>query len=158
MTVPSHTVSEDGRLLLEWLHYRVNEFFWVFIKHQITSYVLNFVVEILLILSYDLDSADKTMNNSPFYMMWVVGLEMQIMTSMSRFLVHFRGQFWTSLHDQNVKEWKGIISFNFHCECEGRPNAVEMTKKLLQSCSSMWSNHEKVNISEPFSRLVVCCI
>jgi hypothetical protein len=48
------------------LHYRVNEFFWVFIKHKIMSYVFNFVVEIFLFLSYDLRSADQTMNDSPF--------------------------------------------------------------------------------------------
>jgi hypothetical protein len=38
------------------------------------SYVPNFIVEILL-LSYDLGSADQTMNKSTFYMMWVVGLK-----------------------------------------------------------------------------------
>jgi hypothetical protein len=49
-----------------WLHYRVNKFLWVFIKHQIVSYVLNFIVEILLVLTYDLDSTDQTMNASHF--------------------------------------------------------------------------------------------
>jgi hypothetical protein len=38
-----------------WLHDVVNEFFMVFIKHQM-SYVLNFVVEIILILTYNLGS------------------------------------------------------------------------------------------------------
>jgi hypothetical protein len=95
------------------------------------SYVLNFIVDILLILSYDLASADKTMNNSPFYVMWVVGLEVQIMTSMTRFLVHLCGQFWTPIHDQNFKGWKGIIGFNFHYEFDGSSNAAEMMKKLL---------------------------
>jgi hypothetical protein len=71
------------------------------------------------------------MNDSPFYVMWVVVLEVQITTSMSRLPVHFLGQFWTPLHNQNVKEWKGIISFNFHCEFDGRPKAVEVVKKLL---------------------------
>jgi hypothetical protein len=71
------------------------------------------------------------MNDSPFYVMWVVGLEVQITTSQSRFPVHFHGQFWTPLHNQNIQEWKSIISFNFHCEFDGRPNAVEMVKKLL---------------------------
>jgi hypothetical protein len=74
------------------------------------SYVLNFDVEILLILTYGLCSADQTMNDSPFYMMWVVGLEVQKTTSMSRFLVHFHGQFLMLLHDQNVQEQKGIIT------------------------------------------------
>jgi hypothetical protein len=31
-----------------WLHYGVSEFSSVFIKHQIVSHVLNFIVEILL--------------------------------------------------------------------------------------------------------------
>jgi hypothetical protein len=35
-----------------WLHYGVNKFFWIFIKHEILSYVLNFVVEILLAPTY----------------------------------------------------------------------------------------------------------
>jgi hypothetical protein len=79
------------------------------------SNVFNFLAEIPPILTYDLRSGDQTMNDSPFYMMWVVGLEVQIMASMSRLPVLFRGQFWIPLHDQNFKEWKGIISFNFHC-------------------------------------------
>jgi hypothetical protein len=57
------------------------------------SYVPNFVVEILLILTRDLASADQTMNDSPFYVIWVAGLEAQITTSMSRFLIYFNGQF-----------------------------------------------------------------
>jgi hypothetical protein len=56
-------------------------------------------------------------------MMWVVGLEVPVTTSMSKF--------WTPFHDQNVQEWKGIISFNVRCEFDGRPNAVVMVKKLL---------------------------
>jgi hypothetical protein len=55
-----------------------------------------------------------------FYMMWVVGLEVQITTSMNRFLVHIHGQFWTLLHDQNVQKCKGIISFSFCFEIDGR--------------------------------------
>jgi hypothetical protein len=63
--------------------------------------------------------------------MRVIGLEVQITTTMSRLQVHFLGQFWIQLHKQNIQEWKGIISFNFHCEFDGRPNVVEMVKKLL---------------------------
>lgn len=40
-----------------------------------SSYILNFLVEIILILTYDLGSTDQTMNDSPFQVMWVVGLE-----------------------------------------------------------------------------------
>jgi hypothetical protein len=39
------------------------------------SYVLNFIVEILLVLIYDLGSAVQTVNNFHFYVMWVAGLE-----------------------------------------------------------------------------------
>jgi hypothetical protein len=46
-----------------WLHYIVNKFLWLFTKHQIMSYVLNFVDEIFLILTYDLGLT------TPFYMM-----------------------------------------------------------------------------------------
>jgi hypothetical protein len=134
-----------------WLYYGVSKLLWVFIKYQIMSYILNFVFEILLILTYDLGLAEQTMNDTPFYMVWVVGLEVQITTSMSRFPVHFHGQIWTPLHDQNIQEQKGIISFNFSCEFGGRSNAVEMAKKLLLSCWSIWPNHENViHISEPF--------
>jgi hypothetical protein len=55
------------------------------------SYVFNFLVEISLILTYDLGSTDNAMNHSSFHVMWVVGLEMQIMTCM-RFPVHLHGQ------------------------------------------------------------------
>jgi hypothetical protein len=87
----------------QWFQYEVIKFLWVFIKHQIMLYVLNFLAEILLILTYDLGSIDRTMNDSPFHMMWVVGFEVQITTCM-RFLVHFRVQFRTPLHEQDVQE------------------------------------------------------
>jgi hypothetical protein len=38
------------------------------------SYIINFLVENLLILTYDLGSTDQTMNDSPSHVM-VVGLE-----------------------------------------------------------------------------------
>jgi hypothetical protein len=64
--------------------------------------------------------------------MWVVGIEVQITTSMSKFLVHFRGQFWAPLHDQVVQERKGIISFNFHCEFDGISNAPVVSNTLME--------------------------
>jgi hypothetical protein len=136
MTVPWYIISEEGWLLLKGF-IMVSEFLWVFIKCQIMSYVVNFLVEILLILTYDRGCTDQTMNDSPFRMMWVVGVEVQIMTCMSTFLVHFYGKFRTPLHDQYVQEQKSIISFNFHYEFDGRFKAVEVAKKLLQSCWSM---------------------
>jgi hypothetical protein len=92
------------------------------------SCIFNFVVEFLLILTYDFRSVGQTVNDSTFYVMWVVGIEVQITISISMLPVHFRGQ---SLHNQNVQEWKCIISLNFHCEFDGRPNAFETAKKLL---------------------------
>jgi hypothetical protein len=62
------------------------------------------------------------MNTSSSDMMWVVEREMQ--TCMSRFPVHFDGQFRTSLHNQNIQEKKGIINFHFHCEFDGEIAAV----------------------------------
>jgi hypothetical protein len=73
-----------------WLHYGINEFLWVFINHQIMSYVLNFIVEILLILTYDLRAVHQNIHDSPFYVMWVVELEVQITTSISMY-VYSRG-------------------------------------------------------------------
>jgi hypothetical protein len=85
---------------------------------------------------------EQTMSDSHVHTMWVVELAEQI-TYMSRFPVYFQEQFSTPIHDQDVRECKGI---------------TEM-KKLLQSCGSMWSNHESViGICEPFNRFVVCCI
>jgi hypothetical protein len=63
-----------GTVASRWLYYGVNKLLCVFIKHQMMSYVLNFIVEIFLILTYDLSSADQIMNESPFYMMWVIPL------------------------------------------------------------------------------------
>jgi hypothetical protein len=122
------------------------------------SYIFNFFVEILLILTYDLRSVDQSMNDSTLYVM-VVGIEVQITTSMNILPVHFRGQFWTTLHNRNIQEWTGIISFNFHCEFYGRPKAVEMVKTLVYPCWSMWSYHEcVVDISEIFIGIVVGCV
>jgi hypothetical protein len=45
------------------------------------SYVFNFLVEILLILPYDLGYTDLTTKDSPFHMMCVVGLEVQTTAS-----------------------------------------------------------------------------
>jgi hypothetical protein len=75
------------------------------------------------------------------------------------FPVHFRGQSRTPLHDQDLQERKNMISFNFYCEFDGRSNAVEMVKTLLQSCWSMWPNYESVvEVCESFNGFVVCCI
>jgi hypothetical protein len=38
-------------------------------------YVFNFVVEILLVLTFALRSVDQTLNDSTFYVMWVVELQ-----------------------------------------------------------------------------------
>jgi hypothetical protein len=65
----------------------------MFFEHQTLSYVFNFVVEILLILTYVLRSVGQTVNDATFYVMWVVGLEVHITTLMSRFPVQFGGQF-----------------------------------------------------------------
>jgi hypothetical protein len=62
------------------------------------SHVYNFIVEILLILTYELRSVDQTVNDCPFYVMFVVRLEVQITASMNRLPVQFRGQFWTPLY------------------------------------------------------------
>jgi hypothetical protein len=56
-------------------YYRVNEFIWVFTEHQIMSYDFDFVVKILLIFTYDLRSVDQIVDDSPFYVMWVVGFK-----------------------------------------------------------------------------------
>jgi hypothetical protein len=42
-----------------WLHYGVNGSLWVFIKHQIMSYDLYLLAEILLTLTYDCGSTDQ---------------------------------------------------------------------------------------------------
>jgi hypothetical protein len=59
---------------------------------------------------------DQTTNNSPFYVMWVVGYVVQKTTCMSRFLANFCGQFRTTLYDHDIQERNSIISFNFDCE------------------------------------------
>jgi hypothetical protein len=53
LTMPWYIVCEEGRLLLCDFIMESSEIFWIFIKHQIISYVLNFLVEILLILTND---------------------------------------------------------------------------------------------------------
>jgi hypothetical protein len=91
----------------------------------------NFIVEILLILIYDVRSVDQTMNDTPFLRdvggcIWNANK-----TNMSRLPAHFRGQFWSRLHNQTFQKWKGSISLNFRSEFDGRPNSVDLVKKLL---------------------------
>jgi hypothetical protein len=65
---------------------RVNEFLCVFIKYQIMSYILNFLVENFLILTHDFGSTDQAR-----HLMWVAGFQVLITTCMNRIPVHFRG-------------------------------------------------------------------
>jgi hypothetical protein len=44
---------------------------------------------------------------------------------------------------------KNIINFHIYCEFDGWSEAVEEVKKLLQSCWSMWPNHESVIYRKP---------
>jgi hypothetical protein len=82
MTVPWYFVPEEGQLSLDGF---IMESLWAFLKHQIMSYILNFLVDFLLILSYELGCTDLPMKDAPFCMMWVVGLEVQI-TSCFRYI------------------------------------------------------------------------
>jgi hypothetical protein len=66
------------------------------------SYVSDFVAKIILVLTYNLRSVEQTMGDSPFYVMWVVRIEVKITASVRRHSVHFGGQFITPLHNQNV--------------------------------------------------------
>lgn len=66
--------------------------------------------------------------DSPFHVMWVLALEIQITTCMSRFPVHLRGHFRTLLLDQVSQEQKRINNFHFHSEFDVRSNAVEVMK------------------------------
>jgi hypothetical protein len=59
-------------------------FFWVFNKHQIMSYIFNFLVEILLILTYDLGSVDQSMNDSRFYVVCVTDFVDSVMKLSTR--------------------------------------------------------------------------
>jgi hypothetical protein len=54
---------------------------------------------------------------------------------------------------------KSIISFHFHCEFYGRSEAVEVVKKMVQSCWTIWPNRiGVVDVSELFGGFVVSCI
>jgi hypothetical protein len=136
-----------------WPHYVVNEFFSVFIKHQIMSYVFNFVVENLLILTYDLRSADQTMNDPPFNAIWVVGLEVQMTSGMSRLLVHFRGLFWTSLRNQNVQERKGVISFIASTSIVNSMVGLTLLRWWRNCCNLACPRGQTTNLSTYLSHL-----
>jgi hypothetical protein len=77
-------------------------------------YIFSFVVKILLVLTYDLRSVAQTMNDSPFYVMWVIGLEVQITTSTTKLPVPFCGQFWTPLHNHGLQCVVKISVFRYH--------------------------------------------
>jgi hypothetical protein len=89
--VTFYVVPEEGRLLLDGFITESMNSFGYFLSIRL-FYVLNFVAKIILILTYDLGSADETMNDFLFYVMWVVGLDIQIKSSMKRLQVQFRGQ------------------------------------------------------------------
>jgi hypothetical protein len=73
-------------------------------------YALNFTVEMLLVLTYDHDSTDQTMNDSPFYMMWVSGLEMQVTTSMNSFQYTFVANFEPFFMTKTFKNGKASLA------------------------------------------------
>jgi hypothetical protein len=50
-----------------WLYNGINELWCVFIKLQVIFYVINFPVEILTLLIYDLGSFDQSMKVSSFH-------------------------------------------------------------------------------------------
>jgi hypothetical protein len=76
MTVHWYTVFQEGSLLLDdFIMESTNSCGYSLSIKQIMSYVFNFVVEILLLLTHDLGLTDPTMNDSPFHVIWVVGLE-----------------------------------------------------------------------------------
>jgi hypothetical protein len=77
------------------------------IKYQImSSCVFTFVAEILRILTSDLGSSDQTMKDFPAHVVWVVGLEEQITTCTSWFLVHCRG------HSKLAQHWAQLGKFH----------------------------------------------
>jgi hypothetical protein len=81
-------------------------------------------------------------------------------TCISRSRVYFCGQ--TQDPPWYIKKRMSMISFNFHGAFYGRSKALEVVKKLLQPCWSMWPNHGSVvAVSDPFGGFVVyyilCC-
>jgi hypothetical protein len=117
-----------------WLHCGVNEFFWVFIK--IRSCVV-FLISLLQPFCSWHTSLARLIElwMTPLFRRW------GWLNSMSRFPVHFRAQYWTPFHDQNIQERKDIIGFNFRYEIYDRFNPVDIMKKLLQSYWSMCTAH-----------------
>jgi hypothetical protein len=57
---PWGIVSKEGRLLLGGFIMETT----IYCGYQITSYILNFLIEILLILTYDPDPTNQAMNDS----------------------------------------------------------------------------------------------
>jgi hypothetical protein len=83
---------------------------------------------------YSFDSTSHAMNDCPCQVTWAIGLELQITTCISRFPVHFRGQFRTPLHDEGAQGRRSIINFHFHCQFDGRSKAywgAEETRAIL---------------------------
>lgn len=99
------------------------------------------------------------MNDSPFQMMWVVGIEMYRTTCMTKFPVDLRGQFTTLLHDQIIQDGRVSVASTSILNLMIGSKAIEMAKELLQSCWSMWPYYESaVGVSKSFSGFGVCCI
>jgi hypothetical protein len=75
MTALWYIVSEERQLLLDGFIMQSSNSCGLFTMHNIMSYVLNSLPEIVLILLHNLGLTDQTMNNSLFHLMWVAGAD-----------------------------------------------------------------------------------
>jgi hypothetical protein len=83
---------------------RVNETLGITIELEITSQAADFIKQILSFLAYGGSSIVKTLNQTSFHMLRMVGVEVEISASVGGFPVDFAGQCRLLPDDQNTQK------------------------------------------------------
>jgi hypothetical protein len=100
-----------------WLHYGVNEFLWVFIKHHIISYILNLLVEMFLILTCMTLARLIRLWTTPFFTWcgWLCVLNKnRVMYNVQKYNICTQEELdSTEKSERNLPLWKLQISQNF---------------------------------------------
>jgi hypothetical protein len=92
----------------------VNETFWITIELEITSQAADFIKQVLSFLTYGGSSTVKTLNQTSFYVRWMVRIEVEILFSVGELLVNFGGQCRLIPGHQNIQKGNWTVSLYFH--------------------------------------------
>jgi ligand-binding SRPBCC domain-containing protein len=109
MTVPWYILSEEVRFLVDGFitestnscGYLLSNRSWLMFLISLLKSVWSWHTTLARLI---------TLWRPPFYVIWVVALEVQITTFMCKFPVHSLGQFWTPLHDHSNQRFLTVAT------------------------------------------------